>query len=253
MATTLTYNIELEEGSDISKVFLYKDSSTGLPKDNTGCVVEMQIKFEYLPAPAVYRSDVSSYILLGGSDGTISVNIPWLSIFNDDLGKGTYNLYITTPQGIKTMHSKGFLTVVRSSYPVVVPGSEPSNDVNSSANVFKGPHETDSSLSVVFATNHPTINVSSTGGLGTLALLPPGSVNGTPLGVLPSKAVGARIYLSGPDSVTFTIAGAAPVSAPDCTFTLTPTTTGPNWDENLSSGQMIYITEALGNPKFRWI
>lgn len=252
MAATLTYNIELEEGAALVHTFSYLNDFTNLPKDTTGIVVELQIKFENLPTAIIYRSTIGPYILLGGSTGTIDITIPWLSIFNEDIGRGIYNLYITDVQGITTMHSKGFFTIVHGTTPVTIPGANLPGG-SSTGNIFLGVHTSDTSLSVVLASDHPTINVSSTGGLGTLAPLPAGDVNGTPLGVLPAKSVGARLYLSGPDSVTFTISGSAPATPPSCTFTLTPTTTGPNWDENLSSGQMIYLTEVLGTPKFRWI
>ncbi len=251
MTTTITSNIELEEGSDIVKTFLYKDHNTGLPKDTTGCVVELQIKFEFSPVPTIYRSDVSPYILLGGSTGLIEVNVPWLTEFNTDLGKGTYNLYITTAVGIKIMHSKGFLTIIRSGGEIVIPGTDPSTNIGS--NMYQGRHEMSGSLSMVLASDHPLIRVSSSGGLGTLYVVPNASSIGTSLGTPPTAAVGVRLYLGQSDSVTFTIDGVAPEAPPECTFTASYAITGPNWDENLSAGQKIYVTAKSGTPKFRWI
>ena len=92
-----------------------------------------------------------------------------------------------------------------------------------------------------------------TAGAGALSLIPAGSTNGTSLGTLPAYAVGVRMYLATGDAVTFTIASSQPGSAPSVTFTLGPTTTGPNWDENLTAGQMVYVTSVTGTPKFRWI
>jgi hypothetical protein len=109
------------------------------------------------------------------------------------------------------------------------------------------------SAPVTLSTDQPPITVLSTGGLGSLALVPAASTNGTVLGSKPATAVGARIYLTGTEAVTFTIASSAPSTAPTVTYTISNTNTGPNWDENLSGGQMMYITALTGTPKFRWI
>ena len=112
------------------------------------------------------------------------------------------------------------------------------------------------------ATNQATANASlatiatNTGpkGLGAMALVPTATTNGTALGSLPSGAIGARFYLGSTDTVTFTVAATAPSSAPARTFTISGASsgTGPNWDENLSGGEMIYITAQTGAPQFRW-
>ncbi len=91
-----------------------------------------------------------------------------------------------------------------------------------------------------------------TPGLGALAPVPAGSTNGTALGSPPASAVGARFYLPTGASVTFTVAATAPTSAPAYTFTISQSGTGPNWDEALSGGAMIYVTAILGAPLFRW-
>ena len=88
-------------------------------------------------------------------------------------------------------------------------------------------------------------------GLGALTAVPAGSTNGTALGTMPAGAQGARLYLPTGASITFAVASAAPSSAPT-TFTVSASTTGPNWDENLSGGQMIYVTAVTGSPLFRW-
>ena len=91
-------------------------------------------------------------------------------------------------------------------------------------------------------------------GVGAMQLVPTASANGTALGTMPTNAIGARIYLAASDTVTFTIAASQPVSPPSVTYTISGASggTGPNWDENLSNGQMIYVTSTAGTPKFRW-
>ncbi len=89
-------------------------------------------------------------------------------------------------------------------------------------------------------------------GLGALSVVPGGSSAGTALGTMPPGAVGARIYLPSGASVSFTIAAAQPTGTPSTSFTASATSTGPNWDEALSGGQMIYVTATAGTPLFRW-
>jgi hypothetical protein len=69
---------------------------------------------------------------------------------------------------------------------------------------------------------------------------------------MPAGAVGARLYLPAGSSVSFTIAASSPSSPPASVFTVSQAGTGPNWDEALSGGQMIYITATAGVPLFRW-
>lgn len=73
----------------------------------------------------------------------------------------------------------------------------------------------------------------------------------TSLGAPPANSKGIRFYLASSDAVTFTILPTAPTASPPVTFTISGTTTGPNWDESLTS-QNIYITSITGTPKFRW-
>ena len=89
-------------------------------------------------------------------------------------------------------------------------------------------------------------------GLGALAPVPAPSANGTPLGMPPDGYIGTRLYLPAGSSVTFTIAATQPTSPPSPVFTVTPATCGPNWDEALAGGQMVYVTATTGSPLFRW-
>jgi hypothetical protein len=104
---------------------------------------------------------------------------------------------------------------------------------------------------VLLDTDGTTVTRVRGAGVGALTAVPAGSTNGTALGTLPATAKGARLYLPTGASVTYTIAASAPGSAPSATFTVSASTTGPNWDEDLS-GQMIYVTAVSGSPLFRW-
>lgn len=97
------------------------------------------------------------------------------------------------------------------------------------------------------------VSIASKPGLGALTALPAISgSNGTALGTPPAGARGARLYFPAGSSVTFTIAPSQPQSPPTLTFTASASTTGPNWDEDVS-GQMLYLTAVTGSPLFRWI
>ena len=110
---------------------------------------------------------------------------------------------------------------------------------------------TEATLGLIRALLAGTLAMRGTAGLGALAAVPGFSANGTALGTMPAGAQGARLYLPTGASITFAVASTAPSSAPT-TFTVSASTTGPNWDENLSGGQMIYITAVTGSPLFRW-
>jgi len=88
-------------------------------------------------------------------------------------------------------------------------------------------------------------------GLGAMIAVPAGSTNGTPIGAAPTGAVGVRFYLPSGASVTFTVAASQPTAAPTATFTISASSTGPNWDETLADGETIYVTAASG-AFFRW-
>lgn len=251
MSTTITSNLEIEDGSDTVKIFSVKDDSTGLPVDLSEVIAEIQISFEFMQNPIIFRSDLSPNITVSGLLGRVQVQIPWMNAFNTDYGTGTYKLYLRYPNGLNVLQYKGFVTIVRNPTGVITPGSE--TPTNPFPSMSKGPKPAADSQSVVLATDHPTISVSSVAGLGSLAAVPEGDGIGVAVGQLPSGAVGVRIYLRSTDSVTFTIAGVQPEVSPDVTFTISYSDTGPNWDENLSSGQMMYVVSTTGTPKFRWI
>src|SRR3954463_8991260 len=95
MSNTTTFNIEIEEGTETSKVFNYVYPGTGLPKNATGCSVEIIFKFDNLPNAIIYDSIQTSLIDIDGPNGVISLTIPWFSTFNKDTGPGTYTLTLT--------------------------------------------------------------------------------------------------------------------------------------------------------------
>ena len=144
------------------------------------------------------------------------------------------DLAATTPAAVAPWSAIALLKGIWGRLPAVGVTGNPSADV----------------LTVQSPSNQP-LSTKGTAGLGALTAVPAGSTNGTALGTMPAGAQGARLYLPTGASITFAVASAAPSSAPT-TFTISASTTGPNWDENLSGGQMIYVTAVSGSPLFRW-
>lgn len=107
---------------------------------------------------------------------------------------------------------------------------------------------TGSATQVSSASPLPVVNKSS--GIGELQAVPSGGVNGTPIGTPPAGTSGVRLYLPTGSSVTFAVAASQP-TAPPLTFTVSASTTGPNWDESLN-GVNLYIVTISGSPLFRW-
>ena len=85
-----------------------------------------------------------------------------------------------------------------------------------------------------------------------MALVPAGSLNGTPIGTPPDDMVGVRLYLPPNASITFTVAAAQPTAAPAITFTTPVSSVASNWDEPLR-GRMIFVVSTSGTPLFRWV
>lgn len=84
-----------------------------------------------------------------------------------------------------------------------------------------------------------------------LAATPAASTNGT---VLPSKPEGANgviLYVATGGSITYTIATAAPGSAPSATITVTDTDKAVY--EPLGPNTNLYITAKTGTVTYRWI
>ena len=86
---------------------------------------------------------------------------------------------------------------------------------------------------------------------GAFTAVPAGSTNGT---VLPGRPTGARgvvFYLPTGADVSYTIATAAPESAPSLVHTVDDTI--GRLEEALGPETNIYVTAKTGSPFFRWL
>jgi hypothetical protein len=110
--TTQSNNIEVQEGLSAYKKFEFKDISTGLSSDLTGYVVEIKVQFEYLPIAISYSSDTSPWVAVNGPAGSVTISLPWLDLYENEIGTANYWLYGQSPSGQKILFSKGLYTIL---------------------------------------------------------------------------------------------------------------------------------------------
>jgi hypothetical protein len=88
-------------------------------------------------------------------------------------------------------------------------------------------------------------------GGGPLALVPAGSTFGTPLPTLSPYSRGVMLYCYPGESVSYTVAGSQPLSAPAAVQIYSGSTSGPNCWEPLSAGMEMFILAVSGSPRYR--
>ncbi len=112
-------NIELEEKTDFTLRIIFRDDTTNLPVDLTGYSALLQIRPTWgSPIVLDELTSTSGNIILGGQAGTIDmVFIPGDTYLVDQTigwARGTYDLIIIDPDGMRKKLLKGFVTVSRS-------------------------------------------------------------------------------------------------------------------------------------------
>lgn len=96
-----TYNIIADQGATFNRVVTYNDSN-GVPVNLTGYTAKMQIR----PTPgaselAVELSTVNGRITLGGSAGTVTLNVAAADM-EFSAGQYAYDLELTSGSGVVT-------------------------------------------------------------------------------------------------------------------------------------------------------
>lgn len=113
-------NIEIDEGTDNTVSFTYRDNTTNLPKDITGYHAKLTVRSALgSPYKLLELDDLGGRIVLGGTSGNIDISfIPAdtdLSLQSVGWDRGVWDLKLTDGSGKKVKIAKGFITISRTS------------------------------------------------------------------------------------------------------------------------------------------
>lgn len=105
--TSVIYDITIDAGGDFDIRFYWKDDSD-TPIDLTTYSVKMKMKEKYSSSTEI---DLTSYVTLGGINGTIDINIPASKTVEITYIAGVYDLEITNTLGAtyKLLRGKVFI------------------------------------------------------------------------------------------------------------------------------------------------
>lgn len=102
------YDIICPQGATFNNVFTYKVGGTAV--NLTGYTAAMQVRTSYTASPIISLT-TSSGITLGGSAGTITVNISATTTASYTSGQYIYDLELTSPSGVVTRLLQGRFTI----------------------------------------------------------------------------------------------------------------------------------------------
>lgn len=112
---SININIELEQAADNVITYDWLDEDSNLPIDTTGYTAKMQIKKR--PGIDIVWLELSTQngkIVLGGTNGVITVKFVPLDTANVDWGSGIYDLFLTeTATSHVTRFVNGIVTIKR--------------------------------------------------------------------------------------------------------------------------------------------
>jgi len=116
------FHIELDEGADYSRTFVFEDGETGLPVDLTDYEARMQIRQGYngqskrdaVLSLSSATADHGYGILLGGQDGTVQIVLKGQHTRFLNCNEAVYDLFLIAPSGKRTKFLEGFVTLIPS-------------------------------------------------------------------------------------------------------------------------------------------
>lgn len=116
--TIQNYNIELEAGASWTNTFTWLDPSTNLPINLTGYTAKLQFRWVFGDPSVQLELTQASGIVLGGTAGTITINITDTQTTALALAlprtRGLYDLFLTNPATSPhtvTKFSEGFVYI----------------------------------------------------------------------------------------------------------------------------------------------
>ena len=98
MALAATYGFTADQGATFSQVIIWRDS-TNTPVDLTGYTARMQIRQKVTSSVALALTTENDRIDLGGSSGTVTLNISAADMEALPAGHYTYDLELETDGG----------------------------------------------------------------------------------------------------------------------------------------------------------
>lgn len=106
-------NIEIEEDTDYSCQFTWLNPSTNLPISLVGYTAFMKARVNHEDTTAVLDlSSAGGTIVLGGTAGTVTVNIASTLTKNVLWTRAFYDLYVVSGAGVKYKIAKGFVVIM---------------------------------------------------------------------------------------------------------------------------------------------
>ena len=88
------HDITIEQGSNFKRTFTWKDSNAA-PVNVTGYTAKLNIKGKKSDTTALYSTDQAGHIVLGGSAGTITINVPAATTDALDFNWGVWDIELT--------------------------------------------------------------------------------------------------------------------------------------------------------------
>ena len=107
-----TYDLCIQQGATFTKVFRWK--ANGSPVNLTGWTARMQIRATADAAAALIElTTQNARIVLGGTEGTITLNISATDTAGLPAGRGVYDLELVAPNSAVTCLVGGAVTIPR--------------------------------------------------------------------------------------------------------------------------------------------
>lgn len=103
------YNFKIEQGSTFVEVLTWRVGQT--PVDLTGFTAKMQLRNDINSGVLLELTTENGRIALGGTAGTITINLPAADTALLTFEKAVYDLQLISPDNVVTRLLKGHVTI----------------------------------------------------------------------------------------------------------------------------------------------